>query len=388
MTAPNRMKFGVFMAPFHRVGENPTLALDRDLELLEWLDVLGFDEAYIGEHHTAGWETIASPEVFIAAAAGRTRHIRLGTGVVSLPYHHPYMVASRMVLLDHLTKGRVILGVGPGALTSDAVMLGINPERQRQMMDESLDIIIRLFTETEPITYKSDWFELNEACLQLRPYQQPYIPIAVASAQSPAGPRLAGRHGAAILSLSVPRDTVRRTSLQELWSIAEETAAEYGKVMRREDWQLVIPCHLADSRQEAIEDIRLGGARLISEYFDQVLGNEVPDVPFDSIVDYMAENHLWIVGTPDDAIAGIDRLQEISGGFGGLMILVADWAPREKILHSYELLARYVFPHFQGTVAGLQASAQWASERRTVMQEGRLAGLRQADRAHYGQPSP
>ena len=93
------------MAPFHRVGENPTLALERDLELIEWLDALGFDEAWIGEHHSEGWETIASPEVFIAAAAGRTRYIRLGTGVVSLPYHSPYMVANRMVLLDHLTRG-------------------------------------------------------------------------------------------------------------------------------------------------------------------------------------------------------------------------------------------------------------------------------------------
>ena len=107
MPVPNRMKFGVFMAPFHRVGENPTLALERDLELLQWLDTLGFDEAYIGEHHSAGWETIASPELFMATAAERTRHIRLGTGVTSLPYHHPFMVANRMVLLDHLTRGRV-----------------------------------------------------------------------------------------------------------------------------------------------------------------------------------------------------------------------------------------------------------------------------------------
>ena len=162
MTVNGRMKFGVFMAPFHRVNENPTLALDRDLELLQWLDTLGFDEAYIGEHHSAGWETIASPEVFIATAAERTRHIRLGTGVISLPYHHPYMVANRMVLLDHLTKGRVILGVGPGALNTDAYMFGLDPARQREMMDESLGIIIRLMTETEPITYKSDGFELNE----------------------------------------------------------------------------------------------------------------------------------------------------------------------------------------------------------------------------------
>ena len=334
MSLPERMKFGIFMGPFHRVGENPTLALDRDLELIQWLDALGYDEAYIDEHHSAGWETIGSPEVFIATAAESTRQIRLGTGVISLPYHHPYMVASRMVQLDHLAKGRVILGVGPGALSSDAVMLGINLERQRAMMDESLDVIMRLFAGIEPVTQKSDWFELREAVLQLRPYQLPHIPVAVASAQSPAGPPLADKHGASILSLSVPRDTVRRTSLAERWSIAEETAAEHGKTMRREDWQLVIPCHLAETREEAIEDVRLGGGRLISEYFGQILGNEVPDMPASQIVDHMVENHQWIVGTPEDAIEGINRLQEISGGFGGLMVLVADWAPRKKILHS------------------------------------------------------
>jgi limonene 1,2-monooxygenase len=377
------MKFGVFMAPFHRVGENPTLALERDLELLQWLDVLGLDEAWIGEHHSAGWETIASPEVFIATAAERTRHIRLGTGVVSLPYHHPFMVASRMVLLDHLTRGRVMLGVGPGALTSDAYMLGIESQRQREMMDESLGIIVRLFQETEPITYKSDWFQLRDAVLQLRPYQQPYVPIAVASVQSPAGVQVAGKYGAAVLSLSVPRSTIRETSLQELWHIAEETAAEHGQTMRREDWRLVVGCHLAENRQEAIEDIRLGGARVTTEYFHQTLGNPIPDVPFDRIVDYMIEHNLWIVGTPDDCIAGIRRLQEISGGFGGFLIRVEDWAPREKILRSYELLARYVMPRFQGTLAGIVASNRWAGEKKEELQSYRLAALKQADTAYY-----
>ena len=230
------MKFGVFMAPFHRVGENPTLALERDLELLQWLDTLGFDEAYIGEHHSAGWETIASPELFMATAAERTRHIRLGTGVTSLPYHHPFMVANRMVQLDHLTRGRVILGCGPGALASDALMLGIKPERQRAMMEESLDAIVRLMSDTEPYSIQTDWFEMNEAVLQLRPYQDPIVPVAVASVESPAGVTLAGKHGASVLSLSVPRDTIRKTSLAELWSIAEETAAEHGKTMHRKDW--------------------------------------------------------------------------------------------------------------------------------------------------------
>ena len=378
MTALKRMKFGVFMAPFHRVGENPTLALERDLELLQWLDTLGFDEAYIGEHHSAGWETIASPEMFMATAAERTRHIRLGTGVTSLPYHHPFMVANRMVLLDHLTRGRVILGCGPGALASDALMLGIKPERQRAMMEESLDAIMRLMSSTEPYTVKTDWFEMNDAVLQLRPYQDPVVPVAVASVESPAGVTLAGKHGASVLSLSVPRDTIRKTSLAELWSIAEETAAEHGKEMHREDWGIVMGMHLAESKEQAFNDIRQGSGNIVTEYFGETLGNPVPDVPRDQIVDYMVDHNQWIVGTPDDCIAGIERLQEISGGFGKFMIRVEDWAPRDKIHRSYELLARYVMPHFQGSVQGIEISRDWASERREALQANRYVGIKSA----------
>ncbi|WP_089718695.1 LLM class flavin-dependent oxidoreductase, partial [Candidatus Entotheonella palauensis] len=300
MTQPARMKFGIFMAPFHRPGENPTLALERDLELIEWLDTLGFDEAYVGEHHSAGWETICSPEVFLASAIDRTKRIMLGTGVVSLPYHNPYMVANRMVLLDHLSRGRAILGVGPGALASDALMFGINPERQREMMDEALGVIIRLFESTVPLTVKSDWFELNEAILQLRPYQQPSMPIAVASVQSPAGVQVAGKHGAGVLSLSIPRDTVRKTTLKELWAIGEETAEKHGKTLRREDWSLVVSVHLAESRQEAIEQVRRASGRETLEYFGQTLGHPAPDVAPDKVVDFMVERNLWMIGTPDD----------------------------------------------------------------------------------------
>jgi len=121
------LRSGIFLAPFHDLPENPTLALERDMELLQLLDRLNYHEAWIGEHHSGGFEIIGSPEIFIAAAAERTRHIRLGTGVVSLPYHNPFMVADRMVQLDHMTRGRAMLGCGPGALTSDAYMLGIEP---------------------------------------------------------------------------------------------------------------------------------------------------------------------------------------------------------------------------------------------------------------------
>ncbi|MDE2845019.1 MAG: LLM class flavin-dependent oxidoreductase, partial [Chloroflexota bacterium] len=258
LNLPDRMKFGIFLGPFHRVGENPTLAMDRDMELIEWLDYLGYDEAWVGEHHSAGWETISSPELFIAAAAERTKHIKLGTGVISLPYHHPFMVANRMVQLDHMTHGRVMLGVGPGALPGDAYMMGIDPTTQREKMDEAMGIILRLFTEDEPITYKSDWFELREAMLQLKPYQRPYMPLSVASVQSPAGVAMAGKYGASVLTITVPRDpSAGPSNLGALWEIAETSAAEHGQTVDRHEWRLSVPCYLAEDHDQALEEVKL-----------------------------------------------------------------------------------------------------------------------------------
>jgi limonene 1,2-monooxygenase len=380
MAFPERMKFGVFLGPFHRVGENPTLAIERDLELVEWLDKLGFDEAWIGEHHSAGWEIISSPEVFISAAAQRTRRINLGTGVVSLPYHHPLMVANRMVQLDHMTYGRVLFGVGPGALPGDAYMMGIPHEVQRERMDESLGVIIRLFTETEPFTHHSDWFELRDGLLQLRPYQRPYMPIAVASVQTPAGVTLAGKHGTSVLTITVPRDPSSGPSdLEALWSIAEESAAEHGNEMNRDDWRLVLPVHLAETREEAFADARLGAGQYLREYSEGTNGRKAGfDGPLEKVIDHMADNGSWIIGTPDDCIEGIKKLGERSGGFGAFLVQTVDWAPREKMLKSYELMARYVMPHFQGTTLSTAASNQWAKDRQEALVSGRARAIDRA----------
>ena len=381
MAIPERLKFGIFMGPFHRLGENPTLAMERDLELVQWLDSLGFDEAWIGEHHSAGWETISSPEIFMAIAAERTRHIKLGTGVISLPYYHPLMVANRMVLLDHLTRGRVMMGVGPGALSSDAAMMGIDPNLQRGMMDESLGVILRLLRETEPITYKCDWFELNEAVLQLRPYQRPHMPIAVAAVQSPAGVALAGKYGAAVLSMSVPRDTTGQADLRSLWSIAEESASEHDQVVRREDWRVVMHVHLAESRQEAFSDARLGAGRYQREYVEGTTGRKAEtEGPAEKVIDQMVETGAWVVGTPDDCIEAIERLDERSGGFGGFLVQAQDWAPRDKLLRSYELLARYVMPHFQGSLSGLNVSNQWSRDHLAELQASKTSAMDRAKR--------
>ena len=379
MPLPQRMKFGVFLAPFHWLGENPTLGLERDLETLQWLDHLGYDEAWIGEHHSAGWETISSPELFIATAAERTKHIKLGTGVISLPYHHPLMVANRMIQLDHITRGRVMLGVGPGALISDAYMLGIEPLTQRPRMDESLGVIMRLLTETEPITHESDWFTLRRAMTHLRPYTQPHFPIAVAAAQSPSGMQLAGKHGAAVLSLGIRPGSAETVKLDSFWQIALDVAAQHGKTMNREDWRLVIPVHIAESRQEAIEQARAGAARFQRDYFEDTMGFEKTfDGPPEQLIDAMVDSGAWCVGTPDDLVAAIHRLDESSGGFGGLLIMATEWANRQQVRHSYELIARYVMPQFQNSLTNLTASQEWAARERHDLMALRTKSLNKA----------
>jgi len=379
MTLPERMKFGIFMAPFHWLGENPTLAIERDLETVEWLDYLGFDEAWIGEHHSAGWENIASPEIFIAAAAERTKHIRLGTGVTSLPYHHPMMVANRMVQLDHMTRGRVNLGVGPGALVSDAYMLGIDPTTQRQRMDESLGVIKRLLTEIEPITHESDWFTLRDARLHLRPYTKPHFPISAAAAQSPSGMVLAGKHGLGVLSVSVVRGGAYARNMKDFWKIAEDTAEEYGNVMDRNEWRLVVHVHLAESKKEAMAQARERAGAYQREYFENTLGFQAAfDGPQNQIIESMVENGAWCVGTPDDLVEQIHRLDESSGGFGGLMIQATEWGTREQVKHSYELIARYVMPQFQGSLVSLRNSQKQSADLKDELNVLKTRSLEQA----------
>ena len=383
MTLPARLKFGTFMAPFHQLGEDPTLALERDLELLQWLDYLDIDEAWVGEHHSAGWEIIASPELFIGIAAERTKHIMLGTGVISLPYHNPLMVANRMVLLDHLTRGRVMLGVGPGALVTDAVMLGIEPNTQRPRMDEAMSVIMRLLTDPEPFTYESDWIKLHEARLHLRPYTQPTMPLAVAAAGSPAGMVTAGKYGLGVLSIAGPRGP--DVTLNDFWKIAEETAEEHGKSVSRDEWRLVLHVHLAETREQAFAEVQTRATAYWRDYFEGTMGFPRPfESTREQVVEGMNERHVWCIGTPEDLVARIHQLDEQSGGFGGLLVQSVDWATREQIMHSWELIARYVKPQFQSSLVSLSASQADAERRAEEVKALRDEAVAQA-RTSYEQ---
>jgi len=360
------LRFGAFFAPFHPVGQSPTLALEYDLERVAELDRLGYDEAWFGEHHSGGYELIGSPEVFIAAAAQRTQRIKLGTGVISLPYHHPWLVADRLCLLDHLTRGRLIFGAGPGALPTDAHILGIDPVEQRRMMEESLEAILALFNSDEPVTRETDWFTMRDARLQMRPYSFPHPEVAVAAMVSPSGPRLAGTYDVSLLSLSM---SVAEgfAAIGQAWDVVTEMAAKSDQPEPdRSTWRILGNLHIAETREQAIEDCTYG-LQDFAGYFGGGAGfvplankvEEGQDTPQDFVRRY-AEGGGVVIGTPDDAIEYIQGLLDQSGGFGTFLMLGHDWASPAATLKSYRLFAEKVIPHFQGQLARPQASHDWA----------------------------
>ncbi len=342
------LRFGIFLPPIHKVGINPTLALHRDLELIELLDRLGYDEAWIGEHHSAGAELIASPEVFIAAASQRTSRIKLGTGVSSLPYHHPFMLADRIVMLDHLTRGRTMFGVGPGQLTTDAMMLGIDPNTQRPRMEEAFDVIMRLFAG-ETVTCHTDWFHCQDAALQMLPYSD--FDIAVAASISPSGSKLAGRYGTGLLSIAAT-NPMGVELLAGHWQVVQQEAAEHGHTVARDKWRLMGPMHIAETMDQARQNCRFG-LKWVFDYLSHIIpvGTEPLPDDYDALVDYLNESGSGVIGTPDMAAAQIERLIDKSGGFGTYLFLGADLADWAETKRNYELFAEQVMPQFTGALA-------------------------------------
>src|ERR1700675_2961188 len=366
------LRHGIFLPPFHPNEEDPTQCLERDLDLMVWLDKLGFHEAWIGEHHSAGFEIISSPEIFIAFAAERTRNIRLGTGVASLPYHHPMMVADRIVQLDHMTRGRIMFGAGPGLLAGDAIMMGIDPMTQRDRMAEALDAILRLF-RGEIVTEKTDWYTMEGARLHLLPYTKPYPEVAVVSAVTPSGGRLAGKYGLSMICVAAT-NPFGYDALGANWEIANDIATEQGKQMNPAGLRLVGPMHIAETRAQAMENVRYG-----FEAYLGYLNNNQPRFivpPGKDAAEWFVENNYGVIGTPDDAIALIQRLYDKQGDFGAFLQQVHNWADFEQTKRSYELYQRYVMPHFSGDNRPRIASFDWCTDHRDELTEKRSSAAR------------
>ena len=310
------------------------------------LDKLNYHEAWIGEHHSGGFEIIACPEMFIAAAAERTKHIRLGTGVVSLPYHNPFTVASRMMLLDHMTRGRAMFGVGPGSLVYDAVKMGLNPADQRRKLDQSLDVIVELM-QGRTVTSKTDWFDLQEAHLQLSSYTQPMMEMAVASNRSPVGATAAGKHGIGMLSIGGTSDDALVAHAAN-WGVLRRAHALTARRWIAPSGASSRSPMSPTSREQARKDVEFG----LADFCPLLLRGG--DVPHHSAghhrdpCEHLISSGLACIGTPDDCIRHFERLwQGSNGGFGAVLLLAHNWADWAATQRSYELMARFVHPHFQ-----------------------------------------
>jgi len=351
---------------------DPTYSYQRDLMLMEYLDRLGFDEAWIGEHHSGGFEIIAAPEVFIAAAAERTRRIRLGTGVKSLPYHNPFIVAETIAQLDHMLRGRAMFGVGPGALPSDSQMFGLKPAELRPRMEEALDAVMPLLCG-ETVTMKTDWFQLEEARLSVGCYTRPHIETAVTSVRSPAGVVAAGKYGAGVLVLG-GIDDASLTHHVENWRVYEETCAQHGHLADRAGWRITMYVHLAETREQARKDCEYGLEKYI-EYANDVVPapNPIPRGLPDPVA-YIHEVQRGVIGTPDDLIREVERVYDTLGGFGAVLLFQHDWANWPATLRSMELIAERVRPHFTGAnwlrKASYQRIAPHSEENRALARIG------------------
>ena len=364
----SKMRFGIFLPPHHvPVGQNPTYSLQRDVKLVQTLDEMGFDEAWFGEHHSCGVEPVGDPCLFIAHTAQVTKHIKLGTGVLSLPYHNPFLVADRFVLLDHLTRGRAMLGVGPGALATDALMLGLDPKDARAALEQDVDVLMHLLTSDEPISVDTGRYKLVEARLQLDTFTKPHFEVATAAIVSPSGPRLVGKHGLGMISIGATMSEAGFDALGLHWDVVEERAQEFGTQPDRSSWRLVGPMHLADTKDQAIKDVAYG----IDAWFDylqhtaaapqlSVMGETTKER-----IDFVIESGMGVIGTVDDAIDQIDRLvKQSNGGFGAYLMFAHNWAPWEQTLHHYHLFANHVMPVFQDTTTRLLANEAWTRSNR------------------------
>ncbi|ATA28536.1 limonene 1,2-monooxygenase [Mycobacterium lepraemurium] len=368
-----KLRFGYFIASFHRAGTNPTLALQRDLEFIEHLDALGFDEVWLGEHHSAGSEIISSPEIFIAAAAERAKRIRFGTGVISLSYHNPLWVADRLMLLDHLTHGRIIGGVGPGSLPSDSSMIGLTPTNTRELLETNLDIVVRLLAG-ETVSAKTATHQLFDAKLQLAPYSDGGIPLAVAAVASPTGARLAGKHGIGLLSIGATLTVEGFNALSYHWGIVEERAAAFGTQVDRTNWSLVGLFHLAETEKQAREEVKFGIEPWF-QYFQNVAAfpqMTMPGDQLDEMIDVINENGAGVIGTPERAREQVQRCWDQSSGFGCMLQMGHEWANPAATKRSAELFAAEVMPHFQGQAQPTLDAVARAGQARDSLAQSQL----------------
>ena len=366
------MELGYFTMPSHPPERSLRDGHEWDLQVIRWLDELGYKEAWIGEHHTAPWEPHPSPDLLVAQALMQTKNIRLGPGGFLLPYHHPAELANRVAMLDHISGGRLNFGVAAGGLPSDWAMFNVDgaSSANREMTREALDIILKMWSTDEPFEYIGKYWTIRNPELMygflkphIKPMQKPNPPIGVAGLSKNSDTlKLAGERGYLPMSLNL-----NPAYVSSHWDAVEAGAAKTGRVADRGQWRLVREVFVADTDAEAMR-LSAGGmmGRMMSEYFLPLLSqfgffeylkHDQNVADSDVTAEYCAK-HNWIVGSPSTVAEKIAKIYDEVGGFGQLLVFGFDYVENPQAWkHSLELLSKEVLPKVQHLTPAVRRAA-------------------------------
>jgi alkanesulfonate monooxygenase SsuD/methylene tetrahydromethanopterin reductase-like flavin-dependent oxidoreductase (luciferase family) len=352
--------------PFHPPDKPLAQGYQEDLELIVRAEELGFEEFWIGEHHTMKYETIVMPEIFIARALGETSRIRLGPAPVCLNQHHPAHVAGRLAFLDHLSGGRLNLCLGPGSVTADQELFGVDPKLGGEMTFEAIDVILKLWSTDPPYEHQGKHWQFRladnvdeETLIGFihKPLQQPHPPISIPGMSlNSYSMKVAGQRGYQPFSHCLVTGNV----VADHWQTYEAAALEAGRTPDRGDWKIARSIFLADSTAEAVERARSNSLGRNYEYigrlFDKGLGRRIykrdPNMPdAECNLDFLMTEQI-IAGDVDEVLRRLLALIDETGTFGTLVLMSYDWDDRESWLHSMELFANDLMPALNKAVAG------------------------------------
>jgi limonene 1,2-monooxygenase len=293
------------------------------------------------------------------------------------------------MLLDHLTHGRIIGGVGPGSLPTDSSMIGLTPTDTRELLETNLDIVVRLLAG-ETVSAKTATHQLFDPQLQLAPYSDGGIPLAVAGVASPTGARLAGKHGIGLLSIGATLVIEGFDALAYHWGIVEERAAAFGSQVDRSNWTLVGPMHIAETEEQARADVKFGLEPWF-HYFQKVAAFPQMTMPgdrLDEMIDMINENGAGVIGTPERAREQVQRLWDQSGGFGCMLQMGHEWANPAATRRSAELFAAEVIPHFQGQAQPTLDAATRAGQMREGLAQTQLQAIEHMTKKYESEKRP
>ncbi|MGI8979711.1 MAG: LLM class flavin-dependent oxidoreductase [Pirellulaceae bacterium] len=361
-----QIDYGMFIMPFHPPEKPLSQGYDEDLELIIRAEELGFKEFWIGEHHTMKYETIVMPEIFIARALGETSTIRLGPAPVCLNQHHPAHVASRLAMLDHLSKGRLNLCFGNGSVTADQELYSVDPKDGGKMALEAIDVILDLWAHDPPYEHHGEFwnFELKKTvdpeCLIgyiHKPFQLPHPPIAIPGmSRNSFSMKMAGRKGfQPFAHCLIPGNVVA-----DQWQTYAAAANEAGRTPNRADFKVARSIFLADTTAEAVKRVRKNSLGRNYEYigglFDKGLGRRIYkrdlDMPDSQCqLDYLMTEQI-IAGDVDEVLRRLLKLLEETGEFGTLVLMSYDWDDKASWVRSMELFAKELMPALNRAVCG------------------------------------